>query len=62
MTLLSAPAGQEGLEKLKESELKQKLEDEARHTGRKVSTFKNTFMKELQDGWKEVNEEMKKKK
>lgn len=52
--------GEEGIEKLRETEVTQRMQDEARQTGLRAAQFKQTFSKELQEGLKDLREKMKK--
>ena len=59
-------SGEETKQQIEESEISDRLRDEARHLGRQVShratSFKDTFSQELQDGWRKMQEEMERQK
>ena len=52
--------GEEGLEKLRDSDMVQKARQEAMQSRRRASSFSDTFMKELQQGLKDMGDKMKK--
>ncbi|XP_033127360.1 uncharacterized protein LOC117125085 [Anneissia japonica] len=53
--------GHEAIEKAAESESIRKFSETESQDENKISTFSRTFMKEVQEGLKEMNEELKKK-
>ncbi|KAL8610828.1 hypothetical protein ACOMHN_056683 [Nucella lapillus] len=52
--------GEDGLEKLRHSDMSKQVKDGASATQDKASKFASTFRKELDKGWEEMNERMKK--
>ena len=53
-------SGEEGFEKLRDSDMVQKARQEAMQSRRRASSFSDTFMKELQQGLKDMGDKMKK--
>ncbi|KAK6181689.1 hypothetical protein SNE40_009496 [Patella caerulea] len=52
--------GHEGLEKLQEADIVNKMRDEASKTGQKLGSMKESFTKDVKEGLKEINEQYKK--
>ncbi|KAK7495684.1 hypothetical protein BaRGS_00013131 [Batillaria attramentaria] len=53
--------GEEGIEKLRESDTVQQAKQDVRQTSQRASRFGSTLMKELEEGFKDMNEKMKKR-
>ncbi|KAK7092978.1 protein NCBP2AS2 homolog [Littorina saxatilis] len=52
--------GEDGVEKLRQSDVVNRVQQEAQQSGQRASKFTSTFKRELQEGFKDINDKIKK--
>ncbi|XP_025084528.1 uncharacterized protein NCBP2-AS2 homolog [Pomacea canaliculata] len=52
--------GEDSIEKLRDSDTMNRLQQEISQRGKRASVFSSTFKKEIESGFKEINEKLKK--